>query len=136
MRIPLRAKPANPVLLTAQELRGPRAPAPPWNRDRALLYLKSAPNGFGYWEVGVQREGRYEFVSRLGLPDSPAHLKAGRAHWLIGAVTQEQNFEGVTATSADYGAAEAGGGWKLSSQASARMGRDLPGFRRCTYLGR
>ncbi len=88
--IPLGDKLANPVLLTSQELRGPRAPEAPWNHNRAARYRKSEPDGYGYWEVDVKRAGRYEFTSRLGIPGDPGPLKAGKARLRIGAASQEQ----------------------------------------------
>ncbi|MBN8730144.1 MAG: arylsulfatase [Acidobacteria bacterium] len=89
VRIPLGAPASNPVILTPQELRGPGAPAAPWNFDRARTYWKSEPDGFGYWEVEVTRNGRYELIARLGTPALPHHLRAGVAKLSCGRMNEE-----------------------------------------------
>jgi len=89
VRIPLGAEDSNPVILTPQELRGPQAPAAPWNYTRAKAYWKSEPDGYGYWEVEVSRKGRYEFVTRLGTASLPQPLRAGKARLTCGPIQEE-----------------------------------------------
>jgi len=92
VRVHLGDKAANPVTLTPQELRGPRAPAAPWNYDRAKNYWKTEPDGHGFWEVQVKRSGRYEIVSRLGTAETPYPLKAGAAALEVGSVKLQQTI--------------------------------------------
>jgi arylsulfatase A-like enzyme len=94
VRIHLGAKAANPVLLTPQDLHGPRAFLSPWNYDRAKAYWKAEPDGHGYWEVEVVRSGRYEFVTRLGTAELPQPLKAGLASFAAGSLKEAQPIAG------------------------------------------
>lgn len=93
VRIHLGAKAANPVTLTPQDLRGPRAYLAPWNYDRAKAYWKTEADGYGHWEVEIVRPGRYEFTSRLGSIEMPQALKAGKAHLAVGAWSEEKGIE-------------------------------------------
>ncbi len=90
VRMHLGAKAANPVLLTPQDLRGPRAYLAPWNYERAKTYWKSEPDGYGFWEVELVRAGRYQFTTRLGTAESPQPLKAGQATLALGSQKEAQ----------------------------------------------
>jgi len=84
VRIQVGAKTANPVTLTPQDLRGPRASASPWNYDRAKAYWNREPDGYGYWELEIMRPGRYQVVTRLGTEETPHGLKPGTASLMFG----------------------------------------------------
>ncbi len=90
VRMHLGAKAANPVVLTPQDLRGPRAYLAPWNYERAKAYWRSEPDGYGYWEVELVRAGRYQFVTRLGTSESPQPLQAGEATLAVGSQKESQ----------------------------------------------
>jgi arylsulfatase A-like enzyme len=138
VRIHLGAKAANPVTLTPQDLRGPRAPAAPWNYDRARAYLKSEPDGFGHWEVEVTRSGRYEFIARLGAPKMPATLKPGTVDLRVGAVSQRQTIA-PDAPSVTFGVKLPAGPARLEIEMTGqrRDGQAIsPFFVDVKYLGR
>jgi arylsulfatase A-like enzyme len=63
----------NPVTLTRQDWRGPRAG---WEKD-----------SLGYWEVDVRNPGRYEVVFRM--PEAPG---AGEARFSLNGATPSQRF--------------------------------------------
>ncbi len=85
----------NPVLLAAQDMRGPHALAAPWNWGHVHRMAKTEPAGAGYYELQVARDGRYRFTLSYGPPGNeriPA-LKQGSAFLGIGGITEEKSIE-------------------------------------------
>jgi hypothetical protein len=81
VRIVIGSSRENPLTLTTQDLRGPKAFQAPWHYDQLGALLRTEPAGQGWWEVFIEDQGSYEFTLRLGpldRDDTPP-LKAGRA---------------------------------------------------------
>jgi arylsulfatase A-like enzyme len=70
-RIYLGSPRENPVILTRQDWRGPRAA---WT-----------PKGLGYWEVNVAKEGSYEITLEFASPGTSAN-----AHFALQGVTRDE----------------------------------------------
>lgn len=95
VRIVIGSSRENPLTLTTQDLRGPKAFQAPWHYDQLGALLRTEPAGQGWWEVFIEDHGSYEFTLRLGpldRDDTPP-LKAGRAFLTVAGQQWEAPIE-------------------------------------------